>query len=80
MSMFFRLAGSLTKTIEQALALAAIPVLTVVTYTGFAIPKRYMLGCREYSCADFVPWVLDMTALRLTSTYVQQRVPLLDPG
>ncbi|KAA8651916.1 uncharacterized protein ATNIH1004_000815 [Aspergillus tanneri] len=75
MSMFFRLAGSLTKTIEQALALAAIPVLTVVTYTGFAIPKR-----REYSCADFVPWVLDMTALRLTSTYVQQRVPLLDPG
>ncbi|KAE8361546.1 ABC multidrug transporter [Aspergillus caelatus] len=44
MSMFFRLAGSLTKSIEQALAPAAILMLAVVTYTGFAIPKRYMLG------------------------------------
>ncbi|KAF7177256.1 hypothetical protein CNMCM7691_005146 [Aspergillus felis] len=44
MSMFFRLAGSLTKSFEQALAPAAVLMLAVVTYTGFAIPKRYMLG------------------------------------
>lgn len=44
MSMFFRLAGSLTKSFEQALAPSAILMLAIISYTGFVIPKRYMLG------------------------------------
>lgn len=44
MSMFFRLLASLTKTIAQALAPAAIILLALVIYTGFAIPVDYMRG------------------------------------
>lgn len=44
MSMFFRLFGSMTKTIAQALAPSAMILLMLMLYTGFAIPVQYMLG------------------------------------
>ena len=42
MSMLFRLIGSTTKSIAQALAPASIILLALVLYTGFAIPPQYM--------------------------------------
>ncbi|KAL4882075.1 ABC-2 type transporter-domain-containing protein [Aspergillus karnatakaensis] len=42
MSMMFRLIGSVTKSLEQALAPASIILLVLVLYTGFAIPPGYM--------------------------------------
>jgi ABC-type multidrug transport system permease subunit len=44
MSMFFRLFGSMTKTIAQALAPSSIILILLVLYTGFAIPVQYMRG------------------------------------
>ena len=38
MSMFFRSIGSLSRTLEQALAPAAILILALVIYTGFTLP------------------------------------------
>ncbi|GKT60665.1 ABC-2 type transporter [Colletotrichum tofieldiae] len=42
MSMMFRLLGSLTKNIAQALAPSSIAVLVIALYTGFAIKIQYM--------------------------------------
>ena len=44
MSMFFRTIASVSRTLSQAMAPAAILILAIVIYTGFAIPTRYMLG------------------------------------
>ncbi|KAJ5159716.1 multidrug resistance ABC transporter [Penicillium canariense] len=44
MSMFFRSIASLTRTLVQALPFAAIMILSLSMYSGFAIPKQYMLG------------------------------------
>ncbi|KAJ9247238.1 hypothetical protein DTO207G8_8210 [Paecilomyces variotii] len=44
MSMFFRSIASLTRTLVQALPFAAILILSLSMYTGFAIPRQYMLG------------------------------------
>jgi ABC-type multidrug transport system permease subunit len=44
MSMLFRLIGSTTKSIAQALAPASIILLALVLYTGYAIPPQYMKG------------------------------------
>ncbi|KAI9688528.1 MAG: hypothetical protein M1822_001477 [Bathelium mastoideum] len=44
MSMFFRLIASVSRTLSQAMAPAAILILALVIYTGFVIPTRYMLG------------------------------------
>ncbi|KAH7135560.1 ABC-2 type transporter-domain-containing protein [Dendryphion nanum] len=44
MSMFFRSIASLSRSLVQALAPAAILILGLVMYTGFAIPTTYMLG------------------------------------
>jgi ABC-type multidrug transport system permease subunit len=44
MSMMFRFIGSVTKSISQAMGPAAIILLVVVLYSGFAIPTKYMLG------------------------------------
>ncbi|KAH8789417.1 AtrD, ABC-transporter [Hyaloscypha sp. PMI_1271] len=41
-SMYFRSIGALSRTLSQAMGPAAIFVLTLVIYTGFAIPTRYM--------------------------------------
>ena len=44
MSMLFRTVASLSRTLSQAMAPAAILILGIVIYTGFAIPVPYMLG------------------------------------
>ena len=44
MSMFFRCIASVSRTLSQAMAPAAVLILAIVIYTGFAIPTRYMLG------------------------------------
>lgn len=44
MSMFFRSIASLSRSLVQALAPAAILILGLVMYTGFAIPPNYVLG------------------------------------
>jgi ATP-binding cassette subfamily G (WHITE) protein 2 (PDR) len=44
MSMFFRAIASLTRSLVQALAPAAILILGLVMYTGFTIPITYMVG------------------------------------
>ncbi|KAH7142903.1 ABC-2 type transporter-domain-containing protein [Dactylonectria estremocensis] len=44
MSMMFRLIGSVTKTLSQALAPASIILPALVLYTGFTIPTNYMQG------------------------------------
>lgn len=50
MSMIFRTIGAATRTLFQALVPAAILILALVIFTGFVLPKRYMLGwCRWIS-------------------------------
>jgi ATP-binding cassette, subfamily G (WHITE), member 2, PDR len=44
MSMIFRTIASVSRTLSQAMAPAAIIILAIVIFTGFAIPTRYMLG------------------------------------
>ncbi|KAI9806468.1 MAG: hypothetical protein M1833_003655 [Piccolia ochrophora] len=44
MSMLFRTIASVSRTLTQALAPAAVLILAIVIYTGFAIPTTYMLG------------------------------------
>ncbi|KAF4944492.1 hypothetical protein FGADI_12668 [Fusarium gaditjirri] len=44
MSMIFRTIASATRSLFQALVPAAILILDLVIFTGFVIPKRYMLG------------------------------------
>ncbi|WWD22190.1 hypothetical protein CI109_106681 [Kwoniella shandongensis] len=44
MSMFFRSIASLSRSLTQALAPAAVLILALVIYTGFAIPVTYMHG------------------------------------
>ena len=41
-SAMFRTVAALTKTISQALAMAAVLVLAIVIYTGYIIPRPYM--------------------------------------
>lgn len=42
MSMMFRLIGSVTKSVQHALAPASVILLAIALYTGFAIPPQYM--------------------------------------
>jgi ATP-binding cassette, subfamily G (WHITE), member 2, PDR len=44
MSMFFRTIASVSRSLSQAMAPAALLILALVIYTGFVIPTRYMLG------------------------------------
>ena len=44
MSMLFRTIASVSRTLSQALAPAAILILAIVIFTGFVIPTNYMLG------------------------------------
>ncbi|KAG5929200.1 ZEB2-regulated ABC transporter 1 [Claviceps africana] len=53
MSMIFRFIGSASRTLFQALVPAAILILELVIFTGFVLPKQYMLGwCRWLSYID----------------------------
>jgi ATP-binding cassette subfamily G (WHITE) protein 2 (PDR) len=42
--MLFRTIASVSRTLSQALAPAALLILALVIFTGFTIPTRYMLG------------------------------------
>ena len=47
MSMIFRTIASASRTLFQALVPAAILIFELVIFTGFVLPKQYMLGwCR----------------------------------
>ncbi|EUC35187.1 hypothetical protein COCCADRAFT_3579 [Bipolaris zeicola 26-R-13] len=48
MSMFFRSVAALSRSLDQALAPAAILILGLVMYTGFAIPPKYMRGWAKW--------------------------------
>jgi pleiotropic drug resistance (PDR) family protein len=48
MSMFFRSIAACSRSLVQALAPAAILILGLVMYTGFAIPPSYMLGWSKW--------------------------------
>lgn len=48
MSMFFRSIAALSRSLDQALAPAAILILGLVMYTGFAIPPAYMRGWAKW--------------------------------
>ncbi|PHH86006.1 hypothetical protein CDD83_10881 [Cordyceps sp. RAO-2017] len=53
MSMIFRTIASASRTLFQALVPAAILILDLVIFTGFVLPKRYMLGwCKWLSYID----------------------------
>jgi ATP-binding cassette subfamily G (WHITE) protein 2 (PDR) len=53
MSMIFRTIGSASRTLFQALVPAAVLILDLVIFTGFVIPKRYMLGwCKWLNYID----------------------------
>lgn len=53
MSMIFRTIASASRSLFQALVPAAILILDLVIFTGFVIPKRYMLGwCKWLSYID----------------------------
>ncbi|KYK54403.1 ABC transporter ABCl1 [Drechmeria coniospora] len=50
MSMIFRTIASASRTLSQALVPASILMLDLVIFTGFVLPKQYMLGwCRWLS-------------------------------
>lgn len=48
MSMLFRLIGSVTQTLAEALAPASIILLAVTLFSGFPIPRAYMLGWSKW--------------------------------
>ncbi|KAM4062813.1 ABC-2 type transporter [Hirsutella rhossiliensis] len=53
MSMIFRTIASASRSLFQALVPAALLILDLVIFTGFVIPKRYMLGwCKWLSYID----------------------------
>ncbi|KAK2591158.1 Multidrug resistance protein [Conoideocrella luteorostrata] len=53
MSMIFRTIASASRSLFQALVPAAILILDLVVFTGFVLPKEYMLGwCRWLSYID----------------------------
>ncbi|KYK55785.1 ABC transporter ABCl1 [Drechmeria coniospora] len=53
MSMIFRTIASASRTLFQALVPAAVLILYLVVFTGFVLPKRYMLDwCRWLSYID----------------------------
>ncbi|KAF3912448.1 hypothetical protein ABW20_dc0103287 [Dactylellina cionopaga] len=52
MSMFFRFFGSITKTVDQAMAPASFILTGLALYTGFTIPIQYMKGW-----ASWIRWI-----------------------
>lgn len=57
MSMLFRTIASVSRTLSQAMAPAAVIILAIVIFTGFAIPVNYMLGwCRWINWIDPVAY------------------------
>nr|POF16536.1 zeb2-regulated abc transporter 1 [Quercus suber] len=60
MSMLFRTIASFSRTLAQAMAPAALIILAIVIFTGFAIPVNYMLGwCRWINYIDPVAYAFE---------------------
>lgn len=60
MSMLFRTIASLSRTLSQAMTPAALLILSIVIFTGFAIPTDYMLGwCRWLNYIDPVAYAFE---------------------
>lgn len=60
MSMVFRTMASATRTLFQALVPAALMIITLVVFSGFVIPVRYMLGwCRWLHYIDPLAYAFD---------------------
>ncbi|KAI7088188.1 pleiotropic drug resistance protein, ABC superfamily [Hortaea werneckii] len=71
MSMLFRTIASVSRTLSQALAPAAIIILAIVIFTGFAIPVSYMLDwCRWINYID--PVAYGFEALMINEFHNQQ--------
>lgn len=66
MSMLFRTIASVSRTLSQAMAPAAILILAIVIYTGFALPIPYMHG--------WARWInyLDLVAYGFESLMVNE--------
>ncbi|KAH6665681.1 BcATRO, ABC transporter [Halenospora varia] len=48
MSMIFRTIGAASRSLAQAMAPSAVIILGVMIYTGFAVPKAYILGWAKW--------------------------------
>lgn len=60
MSMIFRTIASTSRTLFQALVPAALLILDLVIFTGFVIPKRYMLDwCRWLNYIDPIAYAFE---------------------
>ncbi|KAK5733163.1 Multidrug resistance protein [Elasticomyces elasticus] len=60
MSMLFRCIASFSRTLSQAMAPAALILLAIIIFTGFAIPVDYMLGwCRWINWIDPVAYCFE---------------------
>ncbi|KAK8044790.1 ABC multidrug transporter [Apiospora rasikravindrae] len=55
MSMWFRLVGSISRTMAQSTAPTCIMVLLSCIYAGFVVPVPYMFRDRNYPCTTVVP-------------------------
>jgi ABC-type multidrug transport system permease subunit/ABC-type multidrug transport system ATPase subunit len=64
MSMMFRTIASTSRTLSQAMVPAAIIILILVIFTGFAIPINYMLGwCRWLNYLDPLAYAFESLVL-----------------
>ncbi|CEP24327.1 CDR4 [Cyberlindnera jadinii] len=64
MSHFFRLIGSMFKTLPQALVPAHVVLLALVVFTGFIVPINYMLGwCRWINYIDPIAYAFESLML-----------------
>lgn len=60
MSMLFRSVASFSRTLSGAMAPAAIIILAIIIFTGFAIPVDYMLGwCRWINYIDPIAYAFE---------------------
>lgn len=69
MSMLFRTIASVSRTLSQAMAPAAIILLAIVIFPGFVVPTPYMLGwCRWINWIDPVAYGFESLMSMCTTT------------
>jgi ABC-type multidrug transport system permease subunit len=74
MSMYFRLIAALSRTLSQAMAPAAVFILALVIYTGFAIPTSNMHPWfRWINYLDPVAYAFE--ALMINEVRVESQLP-----
>lgn len=64
MSMLFRTIASVSRTLSQAMAPAAILILAIVIYTGFALPVPNMRGW-----ARWINYLVSISLVRILHSY-----------